>query len=112
MEKFLPWDLEKITRQYLGFNDHVIKEYHKLFQFDDDGAFPNSLCLRPTVSTGFVKVIILQWRSALFINYSGFKHIYTFHHITKAGKYMMTQDIVSKPAVLFKANPYRASVLK
>ena len=34
LSQFIPWDIEKITRQYIGFNDLVIQEYHdtlKLF---------------------------------------------------------------------------------
>ena len=113
------WDLEKLVRQYLGFNDHVIKEYHELFFVEilDSGRFPNAIYLRPSVTTNYYKQLILQWRSTDFINYSGCNHIYTFRHylnLIQRNKNcnLMQQDIVSKPLVLFKDNAYRASILR
>ena len=118
MEQYLSlWDIEKIARQYLGFNDRVIKEYHSLFEISDSRRFPNAIYLRPSITTNYYKQLILQWRATDFINYSGCIHIYTFRHYLNLFQRnkncnLMQQDIVSKPLVLFKDNAYRASVLK
>ena len=115
MEKHLNlWDLEKIARQYVGFNDLVVKEYHDLFEFGTK-YYPDAVCLRPVINNGFSKTLVLQWRTNNFVDALGFKYIYTFrHHLLQCNKHCdtMQTNIVSAPAVLFKDNPYRASVLK
>ena len=109
------WDIERIARQYLGFNERLIKEYHDLFEFGTK-YYPDAVCLKVVGSNGFSKILVLQWRTNNFVDALGFKYIYTFrHHLLQCNeknRNTMQTNIVSAPAVLFKDNPYRASVLK
>ena len=111
MEKYLNlWDLEKIARQYLGFNELLIKEYHALFGlYDNNGA----MFLRPTVENEYRCIIVLQWRTTKK-SISVHKYIYTFRHCMQSNKVgpLPPLDIISLPSVLFEDNVYRASTLK
>ena len=48
----MPWPLERLTRQYLGFSESVIKEYESIIEYED--------CLRDKRS--HKHWIIAQWR--------------------------------------------------
>ena len=52
--EFMPWPLERLVRQYLGFNESVIQEYNNLIEYDVNG------CLRNKDSQ-----LVAQWRGAL-----------------------------------------------
>ena len=109
MEKYLNlWDLEKIARQYVGFNEHLIKEYHALFKVCCD----ERICVNPTKQNNFRIIVVLQWRTSSYDK----KHPYIYNFkpfIRPSDKRTLKDDeIVSVPAMLFKENVYRASVLK
>ena len=109
MEKYLNlWDLEKIARQYLGFNDQVVNEYHKRFEM----RFDRLLFLKPTAETGDFCMLILHWRSITSVKHNGFGYIYTFRDFIRPGQTCTCDVVVSLPRVLFEDNVYRASVLK
>ena len=54
---FIPWPLEHLIRQYLGFDESVVKEYNSIFQYYDHD------CLR--YKRPYLQFIIAQWRGML-----------------------------------------------
>ena len=62
------WGLEKITRQYLGFSDLVIKEYHDTLTLAVHAYDPNMICSKKT------KKILFQWRGQDYAKW--FPYIY------------------------------------
>ena len=107
MEMYLNlWDLERLVRQYVGFNELLIKEYHarfKLYKYHD--AFflkaPNSN-----------HTFLMQWRTKSIVRDGGLKYIYTFHHLIRPIKDKDYCDAISRPPVCFEDNAYRASILR
>ena len=58
LSQFIPvWELEKITRQYIGFNEHIIKEYYETLKlFHGTDTITNAKC-------GSASAIpLFQWR--------------------------------------------------
>ena len=114
MESYLNlWDIEKIARQYLGFNELLIKEYHARFYIYN--YHNNTVCLKPTSETEYRSIVALQWRSITFVKQ--FEYIYTFKSFMckrkrNASEVLRFQTVVSLPPVLFKENVYRASILR
>ena len=99
MEKHLNlWDLEKIARQYVGFNQQVIKEYHMRFR-EIDGRIHST--------NGY---LILQWRTIYRVRDLGYKFIYTFRPPETIRSF--SERVISLPSVVFEDNAYRASALK
>ena len=116
MEQYLPWDLERLTRQYIGFNDQIIKEYHQRFE-EDCGA----VYVKPTFTTGYGnRLLVLQWRNILNVTQargmSSLKYILSFRRFIQPNKERFRLDymeaIKSLPLVLFLDNAYRASTLR
>ena len=111
MEQYLNlWDLEKLTRQYVGFNELLIKEYHARFAYMYDS---NAVYLKPTAETDGRVIVALQWRSDAFVK--KFEYIYTFKTFMckrNDKRVLRFQTVVSLPPVLFKENVYRASTLR
>ena len=109
MEKHLIlWDLENIARQYLGFNELLIKEYHERFEM----RFNKLLFLKPTAETGDLCMLVLHWRSIASVKHNGFGYIYTFRDFIRPGRICTCDAVVSSPRVVFEDNVYRASILK
>ena len=108
MEKYLNlWDLERLVRQYVGFNEQVIKEYHANF-----GAVGDQVWMKPTAETNGRTILMLQWRSIAFVEKLGFDYIYTFKPFVQRKNDKRVLSIMSLPAMLFKDNAYRASTLR
>ena len=107
MEQYLPWDLERLTRQYIGFNDRVIREYHDIFE-----EYCGGIYLKSTFDYG--GLLMLQWRTAKNVKQDTLKYILSFRRFIGPNKepldYM--QAITSLPPVLFEDNAYRASTLR
>ena len=94
------WDIEKIARQYLGFNDQVVNEYHKNFKGHNNG--------RIYSNGGY---LILQWRTTYRVKDLGFKYIYTFRNAFHSS-YNGWSPEISQPPILFEDNVYRASSIE
>ena len=112
MEQYLPW----LTRQYIGFNDQIIKEYHQRFE-EDCGA----VYVKPTFTTFGIRLLVLQWRNILNVSNetqgsSSLKYILSFRRFIQPNKERFRLDyrsaIKSLPLVLFVDNAYRASTLR
>ena len=111
MEKHLNlWDLENLVRQYLGFNELLIKEYHARFGVYDD---TNAMFLKTTMESIYLDITVLQWRKTKNSIYV-YKYIYAFRHYIRSNGVALSLplDIISLPRVLFEDNVYRASTLK
>ena len=93
---FIPlWGLEKITRQYLGFSDFVIKEYHDTLTLAVHAYNPNMLCSKKT------KKILFQWRQG---NYAAsFPYIYNtriYFDTTLSREQLMNRDLCKSDEIL------------
>ena len=97
------WDLERLVRQYVGFNELLIKEYHDRFKLDN---CRDTFFLK---ATGSNRTFLMQWRTKSSVR-DRLKYIYTFQHLIHPMK--DDYDVISKPPVFFEDNAYRASVLK
>ena len=106
MEQYLSLrDLETLVRQYVGFNDLVVREYHSRFGVYDD---TNVMFLKTTMDRF---ITVLQWRKTKN-SISVYNYIYTFRHYIQSNAIYLPLDIISLPRVLFEDNVYRASTLK
>ena len=90
------WDLERLVKQYMGFNDLVVKEYHEIFE----PGRSDCIVLKSSINTD---CFILQWRTIASVKYC--PYIYTFLPLIRPTK--RKQSLVSRPTVLFRENVYR-----
>ena len=97
--EFMPWPLERLIRQYLGFSESVIKEYEAIVEYED--------CLRDKRS--HKHWIIAQWRGlGLSYNYEvGRPYIYQFRDLFRKDCNKDTDKLwleirISEPFRLYK----------
>lgn len=99
---FIPWPLEHLIRQYLGFDESVVKEYNSIFQYYDDD------CLR--YKRPYLQFIIAQWRGMLkstlkehnpYIYQFRFAFKNNFDNINNDTNYWLSERI-SEPRCLYK----------
>ena len=109
MEQYLNlWDLEKLVKMYVGFNDLVVEEYHARFGMYDN---TNTMFLKTTMQGIYRFITVLQWRKTKN-SISIYNYIYTFRPYIQPNGVYFPLDIISLPRVLFEDNVYRASTLK
>ena len=91
------WNLEKITRQYLGFNDLVIKEYHdtltlQVHPYSDSNMIYSKKFNEP----------VFQWRIKL--NIERFPYIYNtrIYFDTALSREQLIEKIRSKEYMILR----------
>ena len=87
----MPWPLERLVRQYVGFHALVIREYGDLIEYDDQ-------CLVAKKSNG--KRIIAHWRDKYPLTYP---YIYHFRYIFD--KYSTYFSVISSVNELISLPP-------
>ena len=90
----LLWPLEQLIRQYVGFNESVIKEYNNLIEYGD--------CLR--YKPLYAQWIIAQWREVL-IDVADYPYIYQFRFIFNNDDYNDEHwliERISEPPCFYK----------
>ena len=81
--------LEQLVRQYLGFDESVVKEYNTIIEYDD---FEN--CLRDKRSP--MRWTIAQWRSGTVGYIYQFRYVFNNNERNNR-KYFWLEERVSEP---------------
>ena len=94
----MPWPLEQMIRQYIGFEGSVIKEYNSIVEYD---AFEKCLIDKRTNT----RWLIAQWRSS--DNLKRNPYVYQFRFLFKKDfiegvPYIWLEDRISKPRCFYK----------
>ena len=95
LDEFMPWPLEQIIRQYLGFNEFVVKEYNDNVEYDG--------CLIDKRT--FTRYIIAQWRSSSGIvkcNPYVYQFRFIFKDYNKNTTVFWLEERISKPRCFYK----------
>ena len=67
------WELEKLTRQYVGFNEHIIKEYYETLKlFHGTDTITNAKCVSA--------IPLFQWRYPTLRAQSKLKQQYIYNN--------------------------------
>ena len=96
--ELIPWPLEQLVRQYIGFNESVVKEYNDSIAYNDQENI-----LRDKRSE--FEWIIAQWRKTLYVKNA--PHIYQFRFLFNKDydpnkRYFWLGDRISEPCRFYK----------
>lgn len=95
LEQTMPWPLEQLIRQYLGFNQCVVKQYNDLVEYYDNDCLRDKTCLW----------VIAQWRGLEHITdfnlyICQFRFIFNHNHNENTRHFL--RDRISEPRRLYK----------
>lgn len=92
LDEIMPWPLEHLTRQYIGFNQFVVKEYNDLVEYDDSH---DRLKKRSPIYWS-----IAQWRRAPQICVN--PYIYQFRSVLCNNDDTLYGEYISEPRKFYR----------